>query len=93
MASTAVDNMKDVHASTGKASRDNRAARGGMRGAESENDFDDFFIGKFESKIFPNDQVFDLAGFIGRNLSASYALKENDENYHRSGTQHLSDKA
>lgn len=54
---------------------------GGMRGEENENDFDDFFCGKYESKVFRNDQTSDLDGFIGRNLSASYTLKENDENY------------
>ncbi|MCL2079915.1 MAG: class I SAM-dependent methyltransferase [Oscillospiraceae bacterium] len=55
---------------------------GGMRGAESEDDFNDFFADKCEKKVFQNDQPCDLDGFIGRNLSASYALKANDENYH-----------
>jgi SAM-dependent methyltransferase len=54
---------------------------GGMRGAENENDFDDFFVGKYELRVFQNDQIGDLDEFIGRNLSASYALKENDKNY------------
>ena len=54
---------------------------GGMRGEENENDFDDFFDGEYERKVFQNDQLFDLNGFIGRNLSGSYALKEKDENY------------
>jgi len=55
---------------------------GGMRGGENENDFySDFFLRKYESKVFQNNLTFDLDGFIGRNLSASYALKESDENY------------
>jgi SAM-dependent methyltransferase len=61
---------------------------GGMRGVlynstgvESESDFNDFFNGVYETRIFENHQTFDLDGFIGRNLSASYALKEDDENY------------
>ena len=55
---------------------------GGMRGAEGEDDFNDFFAGKYQARTFQNDQSCDLDGFIGRNLSASYALKESDENYH-----------
>jgi len=54
---------------------------GGMRGAERDDDFADFFVGVYESKVFKNDQPCDLHDFIGRNLSASYALKENDANY------------
>ncbi len=54
---------------------------GGMRGEEREGEFNDFFTGKYETKDFQNDQTFDLNGFIGRNLSASYALKANDKNY------------
>jgi len=54
---------------------------GGMRGEESENDFTDFFAGKYETLSFQNDLTFDLEGFIGRTLSGSYALKENDDNY------------
>ncbi|MCL2406404.1 MAG: class I SAM-dependent methyltransferase [Defluviitaleaceae bacterium] len=50
-------------------------------GIGRESDFNGFFIGAYEHKIFKNDLVFDLDGFIGRSLSASYALKENDENY------------
>ena len=47
----------------------------------SEDNIDDFFTGKCELKIFQNDQIYDLDGFIGRNLSRSSALKENDKNY------------
>ena len=54
---------------------------GGMRGAESDNDFYDFFMGKYEIRVFQNDQPFDIDSFIGRNLSASYAPKESDGNY------------
>ena len=38
-------------------------------------------MGEYESKTFPNDQALDLDGFIGRTLSASYALKENEKKY------------
>jgi len=49
--------------------------------AESEKEFKNFFDREYESMEFKNDQVYSLEGFIGRTLSASYALKENDENY------------
>jgi SAM-dependent methyltransferase len=54
---------------------------GGTRGASSKDDFDDFFSGEYNEKVFSNDLIFDINNFIGRNLSASYALKESDENY------------
>ena len=54
---------------------------GGMRGAESDDDFKDFFAGEYETKIFNNELVFDERGFVGRNLSASYALKDGDGEY------------
>lgn len=53
---------------------------GGMRG-ESAEELDDFFAHRCEMKIFNNPLSFDENGFIGRCLSSSYALKENDENY------------
>jgi len=54
---------------------------GGMRGAENEDDFADFFEGAYETKIFSNDTSCGEQGFIGRNLSASYAPKESDADY------------
>lgn len=54
---------------------------GGMRGAVDEGDFSDFFSGRFEARSFENHLQFDEQGFIGRNLSSSYALKETDGNY------------
>ncbi len=54
---------------------------GGTRGPAADDDFHDFFADDCEKKTFPNDLVFDLSGFIGRNLSASYSLKEGDEEY------------
>lgn len=36
---------------------------------------------KYDYKQFSNNLEYDLDGFIGRNLSASYAPKENDKNY------------
>ncbi len=52
-----------------------------MRGATQENDFSDFFSGEYTVKVFPNPLSFSKESFVGRNLSASYALKENDVNY------------
>ena len=46
-----------------------------------KDDFSDFFNGEYEIKRFNNPLIFDGQGFIGRSLSSSYALKENDENY------------
>ncbi|MDU2674360.1 MAG: class I SAM-dependent methyltransferase [Clostridium sp.] len=53
----------------------------GMYGKNNEDDFSDFFNGKYETKVFLNNLIFDMDGFIGRNLSSSYALKSNDEQY------------
>ena len=59
-----------------------RGFAGGMHITEEEHScFSDFFIGGCEVKIFDNNMTFDLDGFIGRTLSASYALKEDDKNY------------
>ena len=45
-------------------------------------DHSNFFKnGVVEFKTFPNDYVMDEGNFIGRNLSSSYAPKENDANY------------
>lgn len=52
----------------------------GVRGEKAE-EFDDFFSHHCEMKIFDNPLAFDENGFIGRCLSSSYALRENDENY------------
>lgn len=54
---------------------------GNMCGAEKEADFIDFFSGQFETQLFENDLFFDESGFIGRNLSSSYAPKETDRHY------------
>ncbi|MEI4647299.1 class I SAM-dependent methyltransferase [Bacillus cereus] len=44
--------------------------------------FKSFFKdGKYEFKEYQNDLLFDYEGFLGRNLSGSYAPKENDEEY------------
>ncbi|MBJ8103040.1 MULTISPECIES: class I SAM-dependent methyltransferase [Bacillus cereus group] len=44
--------------------------------------FNSFFKdGKYEFKEYQNDLLFDYEGFLGRNLSASYAPKKNDEEY------------
>ena len=53
----------------------------GMYGKTNEADFSDLFNSKYETKVFPNNLIFDMDTFIGRNLSASYALKSNDAQY------------
>lgn len=48
---------------------------GGM--VESPEIFNSFFKnGKYEFKMYQNDLLFDYEGFLGRNLSASYAPKK-----------------
>lgn len=55
---------------------------GGM--VESPEIFNSFFKnGKYEFKMYQNDLLFDYEGFLGRNLSASYAPKKNDKEYER----------
>jgi len=55
---------------------------GGME--ETSEVFNSFFNdGKYEFKKYQNDLLFDYEGFLGRNLSASYAPKKNDEEYKR----------
>lgn len=54
---------------------------GGMNDKINEDDFSDFFNGKYETKVFSNNLIFDMDGFIGRNLSSSFALKSNDAQY------------
>jgi SAM-dependent methyltransferase len=54
---------------------------GGMSFDEDNNDFNAFFDGKYDVRIFQNDLSFDKQGFIGRNLSGSYAPKENENGY------------
>lgn len=54
---------------------------GGIRETNKEDDFSDFFSGEYTVKVFPNPLSFSKESFVGRNLSASYALKENDVNY------------
>ena len=44
--------------------------------------FNSFFKdGKYEFKEYQNDLLFDYEGFLGRNLSDSYAPKKNDKEY------------
>lgn len=54
---------------------------GGMYDKINDDDFSDFFNSKYETKVFLNNLIFDMDGFIGRNLSSSYALKINDPQY------------
>ena len=55
---------------------------GGME--ETPEVFNSFFKnGKYEFEKHQNDLIFDYEGFLGRNLSASYAPKKNDEEYKR----------
>lgn len=49
---------------------------------ENEEVFKQFFRnGQYEYKRFHYDLVMDYNGFLGRNLSASYSLKESDNDY------------
>lgn len=54
---------------------------GGMQVAVSDNEFLEFFSDKYIKKVFSNPLKFTEEGFIGRNLSASYALKADHSNY------------
>ncbi len=54
---------------------------GGME-QEGDSRFRRFFRdGVYEFREYANDLTFDLKGFLGRNLSASYALREGDAGY------------
>jgi ubiquinone/menaquinone biosynthesis C-methylase UbiE len=55
---------------------------GGTGGDDPENYADFFKGGKCEYQTFENNISFEKDGFIGRNLSASYAPKEGTEAYH-----------
>jgi len=57
--------------------------RGGdTRGKKGVNlPFNKFFNGDYEERAFENSTTANLNEFIGRHLSSSYTLKENDENY------------
>lgn len=46
-----------------------------------KNSFNDFFDGEPEVLQFKNNFEYNMAEFIGRSLSSSYAPKENDPNY------------
>jgi SAM-dependent methyltransferase len=49
---------------------------------DSPDVFDSFFKeGRFDSRVFLNDLKYDLEGFIGRNLSASYAPLDGDPGF------------
>ncbi len=54
---------------------------GGISGPMKSKNISAFFSGDYQMKSFENFIRFDKDGFIGRNLSSSYAPKENDENY------------
>ena len=54
---------------------------GGMNTAASGEGLSDFFRGEYTVKTFKNPLAYSMEAFIGRNLSSSYALKEDDENY------------
>lgn len=54
---------------------------GGMNTAASGEGLSDFFRGEYTVKTFKNPLAYSKEAFIGRNLSSSYALKEDDENY------------
>ena len=73
---------------------DYKGFSGGMN-HDSPEEFAGFFKdGMYDHMVFPNDLVFDLNGFIGRSLSASYAPKEGAETYepYVSGLKQLFEK-
>ncbi len=47
----------------------------------SKEGFSDFFAGEFEMTEFDNCLIYDKEAFINRNLSSSYAPKENEAHY------------
>lgn len=53
----------------------------GMRGATSENDYNDFFSGNYNTKVFDNPIIFNLERFLGLHQSASYCPPKNSINY------------
>jgi SAM-dependent methyltransferase len=60
---------------------DYKGFAGGMK-SESPQEYSDFFKdGICDYKVFQNDLTFDLEGFIGRSMSASYAPKPGTESY------------
>ncbi len=61
--------------------KDYKGFSGGMK-SESPQEYSDFFKGGMcDYKVFQNDLMFDLDGFIGRSMSASYAPKNGTENH------------
>lgn len=54
---------------------------GGMGEEAADKVLGEFFAGNYQKKVFKNFLYFNKHDFIGRNLSASYAPKEDDENY------------
>jgi SAM-dependent methyltransferase len=54
---------------------------GGMDREKLKAEFDEFFCGETEKREFGNDLLLNEQGFIGRNLSASYAPKESDRDF------------
>jgi SAM-dependent methyltransferase len=54
---------------------------GGVRGESSDKYADFFEGGTCEHQVFRNDIVYDMDGFIGRNLSGSYSPKKGFDNY------------
>lgn len=73
--------VKDVDLINAKYCSHFTGFSGGMRGARSDNDFDDFFIGEYEIKCFLNNLNFTRERFIGLHQSASYRLEKSDPNY------------
>ena len=54
------------------------AFRGFSGGLQDNPDFSDFFEGTYIERRFENPLYFDESGFLGRNLSASYAPRAGD---------------
>lgn len=54
---------------------------GGTRGNVEQNVLKEFFSGGYEERVFDNDITYEIDGFLGRNMSSSYSLKENDDDH------------
>ena len=78
---TACDLVRENETVIRKYCPDFKGYSGGMDIGGDESVFHDFFDGAYESLIFSNDLELSEQGFIGRNLSGSYAPKQGDSHY------------
>ena len=70
--------IKEIHSLSSKYCPEYKGSSGGLN--RNEEIFNNFFL-NYEKIIFKNDYVLNKEQFIGLNFSASYAPKQNSENY------------